>query len=674
MAMRTASPWWASLAFAIGLVFLFVGERAFAHADSIASIATWLGLAVVLAVTGLRTWTMLGSKGARRKVELALLACQAGALLALFVYLLSTKTGLGWLGVDDFNGKSGQKAHTILTVAWVLIMMIALVPLFMVELSLGLANRGAIDRSSGAGDDAAVEYVRVRELAQSGLTIALAAALLMATCNVAGERNIRRDVSYFKTSSPGESTVNIVKNSGQPVRALLFFPDVNEVGNEVKGYFEALAAQSGNLTVEEHDFQTEPTLASKYHVVKDGTVVLVRGTAADDDKPEPKPGEAKPTAPKAQTWEIDTKLDVARRGKNGLRTMDREINQRLLKLVRERRTLYVTVGHGELNDPDSVDPSLKGTMPVRKTTVFKSRIGQLNYEAKDLGLVQLSQDVPDDATIVIMLAPTQPLKDAELAALDRYVAKGGRLLVALDPRGAATLGPLESRLGVTFDPTPLTDDKMFYPSSRSKADHRWVITTQFSAHASTTSLSRAAANQGLLLIDAGTLRDHPFGDGAAPKRTYVIRSSPSSWLDTTSNFEFDSGEKRDRYNLAAAIEGPSPGNGPDGKPKDGFRAFVVSDGDLFVDLQIAQGGMVFVEMVSGPLLDDAIKWLGGEESFAGDVTSEDDQPIQHTQSQDANWFYLTLVGAPLLVLIGGLVGTRRRYRAPRGRAAREVTP
>jgi LPXTG-motif cell wall-anchored protein len=153
----------------------------------------------------------------------------------------------------------------------------------------------------------------------------------------------------------------------------------------------------------------------------------------------------------------------------------------------------------------------------------------------------------------------------------------------------------------------------------------------------------------------------------------VIRSAPSSWQDTTRNDELDTGEKRDRYNLAAAIEGPSPGPGDDGKPKDGFRAFVVSDGDLFVDLSISQGGMQFTEMVSGPLLDDAIKWLGGEEKFAGDTSSEDDVPIQHSQSQDANWFYLTLVGGPLLVLIGGLVGTRRRQRATRGRT-REVTP
>ena len=40
-------------------------------------------------------------------------------------------------------------------------------------------------------------------------------------------------------------------------------------------------------------------------------------------------------------------------------------------------------------------------MPERRTTVFKKRLGDLNYEVKDLGLIDLAKDVPDDATIVV---------------------------------------------------------------------------------------------------------------------------------------------------------------------------------------------------------------------------------------------------------------------------------
>ena len=99
-------------------------------------------------------------------------------------------------------------------------------------------------------------------------------------------------------------------------------------------------------------------------------------------------------------------------------------------------------------------------------------------------------------------------------------------------------------------------------------------------------------------------------------------------------------------------------------------SLVFADADLFADaLGPERWAARRSSLVSGPLLDDSIRWLGGEEVFAGEVVSEDDKPIQHTKSQDAEWFTLTIVGAPLLVLTLGLVGTwfRRRNAARRPR-------
>jgi hypothetical protein len=135
----------------------------------------------------------------------------------------------------------------------------------------------------------------------------------------------------------------------------------------------------------------------------------------------------------------------------------------------------------------------------------------------------------------------------------------------------------------------------------------------------------------------------------------------SSWVDYNSDFAFTSGgpkpEKKQKYNLAAAIEGPKVGG------KDGFRALVYSDADLFADV-LAPGAMgrAQVRILSGNLLVDSIRWLGGEEVFAGEIVSEDDKPIQHSKNQDAVWFTLTIVGAPLLVLALGLIGTWARRR------------
>jgi hypothetical protein len=62
---------------------------------------------------------------------------------------------------------------------------------------------------------------------------------------------------------------------------------------------------------------------------------------------------------------------------------------------------------------------------------------------------------------------------------------------------------------------------------------------------------------------------------------------------------------------------------------------------------------------------DAVRWLGGEESFAGEPSSEEDVRIEHTKQKDLIWFYATIFGAP--ALIGGLgFWYSRRARRRRG--------
>jgi hypothetical protein len=308
--------------------------------------------------------------------------------------------------------------------------------------------------------------------------------------------------------------------------------------------------------------------------------------------------------------------------------------------------------------------------------VLKKRLNELNYEIKDIGLIDLAKDIPDDATIVIMLAPSIPLQPAEWAALSRYLDKGGRLLIAMDPKGDPSLGELEGKLGVKYDPAPLTDDQAFLPQRGTLSDRRFVITKQFSAHASTTSLSRVA--QGLVMIESGALEDAPLqGSAQGPKKTYTIHSQETSWLDSNENFGFDgASEKRQRWNLAAALEGPKLKDAA-GKDRDGYRVLIYADADLFSDALVNVGAgraalLMASEIGGGELFGDAVRWLGGEEVFSGDVVTEDDKPIQHTKSQDAVWFTVTIIGAPLLVLTLGLLGTWARRRKSGKKV--EVTP
>jgi hypothetical protein len=649
--MRTASPWWASLIFAIGLLLVLIGERIFGTSGA-RPVLTWMGMVLVLGVTGIRAWTTMATSGARRRVERTLLLCHAGVVLGLVFYVLTTKWGVSHLSLGE---KTATKFETAFTVLYTIVFLVSLVPMWIIEVSLGVALRDTFDLK-GSGDEG-IEYMRVRDVGWSGLAIALAAAFLMVTCNVANERNVQRDYSYFKTSSPGDSTKGIVGSSSDPIRVMLWFPATNEVKEQVKGYFETLGAETGKIQLEEHDRLSEEPLAQKYKVTKDGVVVLLRGT-----------GDKEKTA----SIEVETDLEKARRATstNKLRNFDREVNKELRTLITDKRKAYLTAGHGELTDPESLPPELKGRIPDQRTTVFKKRLAELGYDTKDLPPIDLIKDVPADAAVVVCIGPTGGLTPAEWSALDRYLEKGGRLLIAMDPRGEPSFGALQGRLGVKFDAAPLTDDQNYLAQRGTITDRRAAATTQFSAHASTTSLSRNS--KGLVLIGAGALEEVPFTVNPAPTRTWTIQSMDTSFLDLNNNFNFDAAtEKRQKWHIAAAVEGPklkTDEKDKDGKPKDkdGFRALVFGDAALFADAAIQDMGVVRLKMVSelfgGQLAGDSIDWLAGKEVFAGDVVSEDDKPISHTKGQDAVWFTLTMVGAPLIILAIGLFSTLARRR------------
>jgi len=219
------------------------------------------------------------------------------------------------------------------------------------------------------------------------------------------------------------------------------------------------------------------------------------------------------------------------------------------------------------------------------------------------------------------------------------------------------LGVLSKRLGVTFNPLPLADDKEYMVQSRTPTDHSLLLTNQFLAHASISALSRSAARAAILFVGPGSFDEAPLADGlGTTKVNKVIRSMRTTYRDLPNatgarNFSFDKEtEKRAQYNLVVAVEG-----GPL-EDATSMRVVLIADAEVLSDAILGR-----VAVVQNMLID-VIKWTGGEEAYAGETISEKDKRIEHTKNQDAIWFYGTMVGAPLLMLGIGLlfVGRRRR--------------
>ena len=660
MAMKTSTPWWITGVLFFGLLALFAGQRALAHMDTTSTVLTGLGLLCVIGATGVRVWAFTRETGRRRAVEGVMLLCHVGVGAALLLYFfVAAKDGVE------------HKTYIMATVAWLILMGLSVIPLIMIETSLGFVGRDWFPvKGEKVADEAAVELFRVKEMALNGLTIALAAAFLMVTCNTMKDRDVSKDVSYFKTSRPGSATVAMVNKMNAPLRVLLFFPDVNQVADEVEAYFRQLGEDTGKVVVERHDRLVSPTLAKEHKVNADGTIVLLRGEPEDkkadkkDEKDKEKKEDSGPVASQSEKITLPTDFAKARRDK--LREFDADVQKALMKVVRAKRVAYFSVGHGELNDPKSTGP-MEMQDPLARSTLLKQLMSLLNYEVKDWD--GFGKPVPDDCTILFVLGPRHELLEEELKAIDDYLGRGGALLLVLDPQSRATnLGPLEGRLGVKYNPGVLADDKEFMVQQHNSSDHRLILTNQFSSHASVTTLSRGGVRSGILLIESGHLEANDFmvEEGKqAPKRTWVVRSMATSFVDLDGDREYDEGsEKRDRYNIAAAVEDETDKQDKDKEEeKTGMRAMVFADSEVFSDVLLRKVPLVQALVV------DAVKWLGGEEDLAGETISEKDVLIEHTKSEDVVWFYLSLVGAPLIILGLGLTGVMwRRRRAQRRRS------
>jgi hypothetical protein len=675
----TGAPGWLFPVYLGGLALVLLGERALSGLPKGAGAVTAFGVLAVVVVTALRFSPRFKAQGERAGIERLLALLSLLSLFALAIYYVTTDSGADRFGLSNLTTEKRDHAIELLRVLWISLLTLAVVPQIFAETALRPMRRA--ERP---------EARRVRAAAMAGAAMAMVVVYGSLLVYASGGIKKRWDYSYFKTSRPGESTVKIAKSLSDPVRVVAFFPEVSEVKNEVEGYLKELAASSPKLKVEVRDRLLAPKLAKELRANQDGVVILSKGSAT-------------------YTLNIGTELEAAR---PKLLTLDRDFQEQLLKAARTHKTVYFTVGHGEINDAPKNAADNNG----RTANLAKLVLQKQNVTVKDLGLGQgLGSDVPADADAVIVLGPSEPFSPEELASLSRYADRGGHMLLALDPESSSSLLPTSAEeaaetteaapaatpaasaapagsakplpvgsakaaappapktpapphlaalagiVGLTYLPDLLANETQHIRVRNNDSDRTRMVTSSFSSHASVSTLSRNSPRAAVVVLGAGALDKAPNASG---KVDFTVRSPSATWGDANKNYRLDKdSEKSAVYNIAAAVTRPIAGAAaetakPDDKdkkkaePKE-MRAFVSADVDVFSDVAFSN--------VSGNtyLFADAMRWLVGEESFTGQVNSEEDVRIEHTKQQDLAWFYSTIFGIPAAVLGVGLFARRR---------------
>jgi ABC-type uncharacterized transport system involved in gliding motility auxiliary subunit len=120
----------------------------------------------------------------------------------------------------------------------------------------------------------------------------------------------------------------------------------------------------------------------------------------------------------------------------------------LLQVTRqERKVVGVVMGHGE-GDLHDVDRH-------RGFSTARVLLEQEYYDVRPASL--LGDEVPPETSVLLIAGPEKDFLPEELAALDRYLQRPGRVLVLLDPLRAPALATFLRRYGVDLRPDVVVD-------------------------------------------------------------------------------------------------------------------------------------------------------------------------------------------------------------------------
>jgi len=222
-----------------------------------------------------------------------------------------------------------------------------------------------------------------------GLCAALAGSVALE--RIADARDWRFDLTFERRYELAPAMHELLTSRGGDVRATLFCEQGDPRCRSTRILLETLASASGGrLAWEREELADEPESADRFGITTSNTIVLERG-------------------------ERFAKVE---------RPSEGSLYEAIQRLVAEPAGfLYVARGEGEGDLRRTDDVGYSG---------FAAALETEGYRLRDLVLAA-TDEIPADASALLLLAPERELRADAFAALRRWLDGGGRLVVCLDP-------------------------------------------------------------------------------------------------------------------------------------------------------------------------------------------------------------------------------------------------
>jgi ABC-type uncharacterized transport system involved in gliding motility auxiliary subunit len=277
---------------------------------------------------------------------------------------------------------------------------------------IGLAAYVALDPSSIRSAFTG----RQAKYGSNALVLVIAFVGILVVVNYLAYKNTKQwDLTEDQSNTLAKETVDVLKSVPETVVAKAFYSSDSQLTN-AKDSTQALLekyvyAGNGKFQYEFIDPNKNPSAAQDAGISTDGTIVLYMGN-------------------QKQSVPSSTESDVT---------------GAIVRLMNPgAHVVYFLTGHGEFPIDDGSDQSY---------TELKTTLEARNYKVASLNLLTTGQ-IPQDANVIVIAGPDQPLSTEEVSLLDEYLKNGGSVVVMENPGIITNFGtdvdPLADYLSSTY--------------------------------------------------------------------------------------------------------------------------------------------------------------------------------------------------------------------------------
>ncbi len=290
------------------------------------------------------------------------------------------------------------------------------------------------------------------------------------------------------------------------------------------------------------------------------------------------------------------------------------ITSTLIRLREGKRSkVAFTTGHGEPSTGEN-DFSRPGY------GLWRSRLASVGSDVVEVNL--LRDEVPGDATLLVIGGPKVPFQDAEVERVKQYLARGGPMIALVD--GGGSTGPLGDLLrvyNVDFGPGVAADakyqlpgyPKVIYAPMTAGLTHPIVAPTSGQAallqNASPISIVGPGAAGGSPPSPSGSKSTRPANPGIVTSP--ILRTSTVAWAESdpdTRPLQFDRGKDT----AGPLVVGVAATTRPAIASEQPIPRMV-----LFSSPSLADNRLLRTEATNIDLLMNAVSWLRGKPELIG---------------------------------------------------------